>query len=64
MANEALEKKFVRMLADGSTDGLRLTEKDLQEVAEKTVSISKSCSRQIESMKKVFAESSFTDASN
>ncbi len=64
VVNEALEKKFVRMLADGSTDGLRLTEKDLQEVAEKTVSISKSCSRQIESMKKVFAESSFTDASN
>ena len=34
----------------------------LEKIALRTISISKSCKRQIEDMKKVFAESNFKDA--
>ena len=39
-----------------------VTVAELKEVAKETVSISKSCKQQIESMRKVFRESSFKDA--
>lgn len=56
VVNEALEECFVK--------GGRLSEELLRQKAKETVSISKSCRKQIESMKNLFAENSFKDASS
>lgn len=69
VVNETLEKAFIKFIEqDEATNSkdvsakLNLTEKLLLKTAEKTVSISASCKKQIEDMRKVFEESSFKDA--
>ena len=54
VVNEALEDCFI--------NNETLNYKKLTQVAKTTVSISKSCSKQIEAMKKLFEENSFKDA--
>lgn len=63
--NEALEEAFVENLDNNKNSeiSVKITEKDLEDIADKTVSISKSCKTQIENMRKVFKESNFTNAS-
>lgn len=67
VVNQAMEEIFVENLKkkenEKNLDSVVLTEQRLLEVAEKTVSISKSCKAQIEKMQKIFSESEFTDAS-
>lgn len=62
--NETIEKEFIsKMSAEQSKDiAVSISQASLINVAKETVSISKSCGKQIESMKKVFEESSFKDA--
>lgn len=65
--NEALEKAFIKQVKD-ETDGsadvkVKLTEDDLLEVASRTVSISKSCKKQIDQMVAIFKDSNFKNAS-
>ena len=55
VVNEAIEESFLE-------DKESLTTQKLIEIANKTVSISKSCKKQIENMKKAFAENCFKDA--
>lgn len=68
VVNDAMEQLFVEELkkkdGDKHTVSIRLTQQKLLEVAKDTISISKSCSKQIEAMKKIFTESHFTNASN
>lgn len=61
VVNEAMEKCFIESL-DKNSDKIDLNLKVLEEIANKTISISKSCKAQIESMEKVFSQSSFKDA--
>lgn len=56
VVNEAIEECFLENRAE-------LSVAKLQEVAKRTVSISKSCKKQIDDMKKIFSESNFKDAS-
>lgn len=44
--------------------GTTLDERLLKGIASKTISISKSCKKQIENMKKAFRENNFKDATN
>ncbi|MCQ2093765.1 MAG: AAA family ATPase [Bacteroidaceae bacterium] len=60
VVNEAVEDVFVKNL-DGKND--TLTSSVLLDKAKNTISISKSCKKQIDNMKKAFAESNFKDAS-
>lgn len=60
VVNEAVEEVFVKNL-DGKND--TLTSSVLIDKAKNTISISKSCKKQIDNMKKAFAESNFKDAS-
>lgn len=60
VVNEAVEEVFVKNL-DGKND--MLTSSVLLDKAKNTISISKSCKKQIDNMKKAFAESNFKDAS-
>ena len=60
VVNEAVEEVFVKNL-DGKND--TLTSSVLLDKAKNTISISKSCKKQIDNMKKAFAESNFKDAS-
>jgi SpoVK/Ycf46/Vps4 family AAA+-type ATPase len=67
MINEALEDLFIESLKNRK-DGnpipkIVLTEDKLLEVAKRTISISKSCKKQIEDMEAAFKESNFTNAS-
>lgn len=55
VVNEAIEKSFLEGQPSLQTDRLF-------EIAKQTVSISQSCKKQIDNMNKVFAESSFKDA--
>ena len=55
VVNEAIEESFLE-------EKESLTTQKLIEIANKTVSISKSCKKQIENMKKAFAENCFKDA--
>lgn len=55
VVNEAIEESFL----EGKES---LTTQKLIDIANKTVSISKSCKKQIENMKKAFAENCFKDA--
>lgn len=57
VVNEAIEESFLENASS-------LTTNKLIEMANKTVSISKSCNKQIEDMKKAFAENSFKDANS
>lgn len=61
VVNEAVEDVFVKNLESGKN--VSLTSSILLEKAKSTISISKSCKKQIEDMKKAFAESNFKDAS-
>ncbi len=61
VVNEAVEDVFVQKLENGQN--VTLTSSILLKKAKSTISISKSCNKQIESMKKAFAESNFKDAS-
>ena len=54
VVNEAMEEVFIEQK--------NLNMETLEKIALRTISISKSCNRQIEDMKKVFAESNFKDA--
>ena len=60
VVNEAVEEVFIKNL-DGKND--TLTSSVLLDKAKNTISISKSCKKQIDNMKKAFAESNFKDAS-
>lgn len=69
VVNETLEKAFIKYIEDGKRSNdknapvsIVLTEEMLLETAKETVSISASCKKQIEDMKKIFEESSFKDA--
>ena len=53
--NEAIEESFLEGKDSLSTD-------KLIEIAQRTISISKSCKQQIENMRKLFTENSFKDA--
>lgn len=55
VVNEAIEESFLE-------DKPSLTTDKLIEIAKQTMSISKSCKKQIDNMKQIFAESSFKDA--
>ena len=55
VVNEAIEESFLE-------EKESLTTQKLIDIANKTVSISKSCKKQIENMKKAFAENCFKDA--
>lgn len=63
VVNETLEDGFVKMI-ENNAEKVKVTSGDLLEKARKTISISKSCKKQIEDMKKVFSESNFKDASS
>lgn len=66
VVNEALEQLFIKAVRSKqpiNEDTLKLTNEKLLEVAKKTVSIYKSCNKQIENMVKIFADSHFTNAS-
>ena len=54
VVNEAMEEVFI--------EKKELNMDVLEKIASQTISISKSCKKQIENMKKVFEESSFKDA--
>ena len=56
VVNEALEESFI--------NNVQFSEALLRQKAKETVSITKSCSEQIESMEKLFAKNSFKDASS
>lgn len=56
---EAKEQAFLKSLNNESFDFMKI----LKDIAKNTISISKSCKKQIENMKKAFEENSFTDAS-
>ena len=55
VVNEAIEESFLE-------EKESLTTQKLIDIANKTVSVSKSCKKQIENMKKAFAENCFKDA--
>jgi len=59
---EAIEKLFIRQHTS-NVETLQLTKKDIDDVIEKTKSISESCKADIDEMKKLFKESDFTKAS-
>lgn len=61
VVNEAVEEVFVKNL-DSRTNVI-LDSRILLDKAKNTISISKSCKKQIDNMKKAFAESNFKDAS-
>lgn len=59
VVNEAVEKCFIDSLEN---KGTTLDERLLKDIASKTISISKSCNKQIENMNKAFKENNFKDA--
>lgn len=59
VVNEAVEKCFIDSL---DNKGTAFDEKLLKGIASDTISISKSCNKQIENMKKAFKENNFKDA--
>ena len=61
VVNEAMEQCFLRSLDSKGKKELDID--DLIKLASDTISITKSCKKQIEDMEKIFKESSFKDAS-
>lgn len=61
VVNEAMEECFIKSL-DKNDGKIDLNLDVLERIAKNTISISKSCQKQIDAMKKVFGESSFMDA--
>lgn len=59
VVNEAVEKCFIDSLDNKDT---AFDERLLKDIASKTISISKSCKKQIENMNKAFKENNFKDA--
>jgi SpoVK/Ycf46/Vps4 family AAA+-type ATPase len=62
VVNEAMEEHFLNTIRKENSVKEIDFMKSLEEIAKKTISISKSCKQQIENMKKVFEDSSFKDA--
>lgn len=62
LVNEAMEEQFYRQSNNSSNSEIRLTKEVLERIIKTTVSISKSCKKQIDEMKNVFKNSSFKDA--
>ena len=62
VVNEAMEECFLNEIEGKKFMQDSDFKKSLEEIAKRTISISKSCKKQIENMKKVFEESSFKDA--
>ncbi len=62
VVNEAMEECFLKEMEENKAVQENEFRKNLEEIANRTISISKSCKKQIENMKKVFEESSFKDA--
>lgn len=60
VVNEAMEECFLKSLENKDSS---ITLSCLMKIADSTISITKSCKLQIESMEKIFKESSFKDAS-
>lgn len=68
VVSEALEDAFLKELLSSQEEerpikSIKLQESDLLDIAKKTMCIYKSCKEQIDSMKKIFKESSFKSAS-
>ncbi len=61
VVDETLENLFIEFL-DNNSDSIKITIDKLKKQAEKTISISASCQKQIKKMKDIFDESSFIDA--
>ena len=61
VVNEAMEQCFLRSLDNKGKKELDI--EDLIKLVSDTISITKSCKKQIEDMEKIFKESSFKDAS-
>ncbi|MDE7421756.1 MAG: hypothetical protein K2N35_16320 [Muribaculaceae bacterium] len=61
VVNEAMEQCFLRSLDNKGKKELDI--EDLIKLASDTISITKSCRKQIEDMENIFKESSFKDAS-
>ena len=61
VVDETLENLFIELL-DNNSDSIKITIDKLKKQAEKTISISASCKKQIEKMEKIFEEASFIDA--
>lgn len=59
VVNEAVEKCFLESL---EKENVTFDENVLKDIAAQTISISKSCKKQIESMKQAFKENNFKDA--
>lgn len=63
VVNEALEERFIRSIDKGNDpDQIKLSAEALTEIIKKTASISKTCGKQIDAMRKVFESSCFKDA--
>lgn len=62
VVNEAMEECFLNEIEGKKFMQDSDFKKSLEEIAKRTISISKSCKKQIDNMKKVFEESSFKDA--
>lgn len=54
--------EFIGFIDSLDHKGTTLDERLLKDIASKTISISKSCKKQIENMKKAFRENNFKDA--
>ena len=66
VVNEAVEQCFLEILKEKEENkekvSIKLSDEKLLNVAKKTVPISKSCQKQIEEMRKIFAESNLKNA--
>lgn len=66
VVNETVEQEFIKKVAESDTNtdsgSITITTEILQKVAKNTVSISKSCKEQIDSMTKIFKDSNFKSA--
>lgn len=60
--NEAMEEQFYAQKGNPSSIEILLTQETIEKIISNTVSISKSCKKQIDEMKNVFNNSSFKDA--
>ncbi len=63
VVNDTIEKIFIRDAKNGwKNNATSISAQDLIDTAKETVSITKSCNKQIEAMREVFKQSSFKDA--
>ena len=64
VVNEAMEECFLNEIEGKKSMQECDIKKSLEDIAKRNISISKSCKKQIDNMKKVFEESSFKDATS